>query len=108
MAEKTERTEVRIELLLGRQVRDPEGRPVGRIEEVRAEPLGNETWVTEYLVGRFAMLERLSVQAFLLAPLHLLGWRSKSASYRVPWDRLDLKDPERPLLRCGVEELERI
>jgi hypothetical protein len=64
--------------------------------------------VTEYLVGRSAMLERLSVQAFLLAPLHLLGWRRKSASYRVPWDRLDLKDPERPRLRCGVEELERL
>jgi len=108
MAEKMEKKEVRVELLLGRKVLDPEGQPVGRIEEVRAEPLGNEMWVTEFLVGRSAMLERLSVQAFALAPLHLLGWRKKRGSYRVPWDRLDLGDPERPRLRCGVEELERL
>jgi sporulation protein YlmC with PRC-barrel domain len=99
-------TEVRVELLLGRRVRDRQGRPVGRIEEVRAEPKGKEMRVTEYLVGRSAMLERLSVQAFLLTFPRLLGWGKKSGGYRVPWDRLDLADPDRPRLLCDVGELE--
>jgi sporulation protein YlmC with PRC-barrel domain len=105
---KPETWEVRVEHLLGRRVLDRHGKAVGRIEEVRAEPLGRETLVTEFLIGRYAMLERLSLQAFLAAPLHLLGWGRKRGGYRVPWDRLDLGDPERPKLRCGVEELEKL
>jgi hypothetical protein len=52
------------------------------------------------------MLERLSVQAFLLTFPRLLGWGKKSGGYRVPWDRLDLADPDRPRLLCDVGELE--
>lgn len=107
-SEKSGTWEVRIELLLGRQVLDRYGKPVGRIEEIRAEPLGKETLVTDFLIGRYAMLERLSLQAFLLAPLHLLGWGRRRGGYRVPWDRLDLTDPERPRLLCQVEELEKL
>jgi sporulation protein YlmC with PRC-barrel domain len=103
--------EVRLEHLLGRRVLDRDGHPIGRIEEVRAEPQGRDLVVTEYLVGTSAMLERLSVEAFGLAALALLGVggrRKRRGGYRVPWDRLDLEDADRPRLRCAVEELPRL
>jgi sporulation protein YlmC with PRC-barrel domain len=52
--------EVHLELLLGKRVLDQTGKPVGRIEEVRAEQQGDEWVIQEYLVGTAALLERLS------------------------------------------------
>ena len=49
--------EIRLELLLGTPVVSRNGVRIGRIEEVEAGP-GER--VTEFLVGRDALLERLS------------------------------------------------
>jgi len=91
---------VHFELLLGRQVHDPEGQRVGRILEVHAEPEGKDCVVREYLLGTAALLTRLGISAGRLVglPLH-------REPIRVPWDQMDLSDPERPRLRCSVEEL---
>ena len=40
--------------------------------------------------------------------LHLLGAHKLGSSLRVPWDKLDLSDPEKPRLLCSVDELEKI
>jgi hypothetical protein len=36
--------------------------------------------------------------------LNLFG--AAGHAYRVPWDKLDLKDVKRPVLRCPVSDLE--
>lgn len=98
--------EVRIELLLGKRVVSREGKPVGRIEEVRAIKR-NGTWqVEEYLIGAVALLERLSAWRVGMAILTVLGMRKLERGYKIPWDKLDLSDPQKPRLLCAREDLE--
>jgi sporulation protein YlmC with PRC-barrel domain len=91
--------EVRLELLIGRQVHALNGRPVGRVEEVLASPQGKGWVVREYHIGGKALLERLA------APL---TGGARPRGFRVPWDKLDLSDPLRPKLSCPLEDLERL
>src|ERR1044072_4082140 len=100
-------SELNVEMLLSRRVYALNGRNIGRIEEVRAEWRGSECVVTEYLVGVYAVFERLSGWRIGRAVLRLLPAK-RGAGYRVPWNQLDLADPERPRLRCSVEELVRL
>lgn len=99
-------SELHLEQLLGRRVYDASGQPVGRIEEVRAEQQGNEWVIQEYLLGAGAVLERLSAWTIGVRMLRLLGAHKLPGSYRVPWDRLDLTDPEHPRLCCSIDEIE--
>jgi sporulation protein YlmC with PRC-barrel domain len=99
--------EINLELLLGRKVRDAEGMPVGHIEEIVAERRGGECVVREYLLGRAALLGRLSVKAEGLMNLRLFG-KPSHGGYRVPWDKMDLSEEERPRLTCVKDELERL
>jgi sporulation protein YlmC with PRC-barrel domain len=94
--------ELRLELLLGRRILDRAGKPIGRIEEICAEPQGDDTVVTEVLVGESALLERLAVRQ----TLGLVGLAWRRGGYRVRWDQLDLADPARPRLCCEVGELQ--
>lgn len=97
--------ELHLELLLGKPVIDATGKRVGRIEEVRAEQQGNEWVIQEYLVGSTALLERLSAWTIGLKILHLFGALKLYGGYRVPWEKMDLTDPEHPRLHCSLEEL---
>lgn len=97
--------EAHLELLLSRRVVDCDGKAAGRIEEVRAELEGGDWVVTEYLLGPAALLERLSAWSVGLALVRLLGAKSLAAGRRVPWDRMDLSNPQRPRLRCRASEL---
>ncbi|HEX9942548.1 MAG TPA: hypothetical protein VGG03_11055 [Thermoanaerobaculia bacterium] len=91
---------VRLELLLGKLVRDPEGAKAGRILSVRAERQGDECLIREYHLGAAALMARLGISA-----LRLMGWPIPKKPLAVPWDLLDLSDPDRPLLRCSLSEL---
>ena len=91
---------VRLELLLGRVVRDPEGKKAGRIRAVRAEREGEDCVVREYLLGAAALRARLGITAG-----RLFGWNVHREPLRVPWDLLDLRDPRKPRLLCAVAEL---
>jgi len=99
-------TEIPFERLLGREVRDVDGRRAGRLEEVHARRRGGELLVTEYVLGTAGFVERLSLGPVLRA---LLGSRfyPEAARYTIDWDELDLADPERPRLKGRVAELER-
>ena len=99
--------ELHIELLLGRRVAGPDGEPVGRIEEVCAEPAGRDLAITEYHLGVDAALERLSASLIGWATLGLFRPR-QGGGHRVPWDKLDLSDPDHPRLTCPVAELSRL
>ncbi|BAY98687.1 hypothetical protein NIES37_26390 [Tolypothrix tenuis PCC 7101] len=100
--------EIHLELLLGKQVLDSTGKAIGRIEEVRAEPQGEDWVVQEYLIGYAAILERLSAWTIGLGILHLLGARKIHGGYTVPWEKLDLTNPDQPRLRCSLAELKAV
>jgi hypothetical protein len=97
--------EIHLELLLGRRVRAINNTPMGRIEEIYAEPRKGECSVEEYLIGGYALLDRLSAWSVFLPLLHLLGASKSGKRYRVKWDQLDLTDVEKPRLKCSVSDL---
>lgn len=97
-----------LELLMGKPVFGPAGERIGRIEEVVAEVGGSDCFVEEFHAGAYAVFERLSAWTIGRAFLKLLGAEKGGRSYRIPWDKLDLSDPERPQLLCPVSELERL
>jgi hypothetical protein len=86
-------------------VYDMQGKPVGHVEEVRVVRRGEAWVVAEYHVGAFALLERLGAWPLGRAILRTLHAGRKGGGYRVPWYELDLADPARPVLRCGVDQL---
>jgi sporulation protein YlmC with PRC-barrel domain len=100
--------EIRVELLLGKKVYAINGKRVGRVEEVRAELRRGECFVEEYLVGSYAVFERLAALSIGRALLGKFSAYKEHGGYRVPWDKLDLSDPARPRLRCHVDELEKL
>ncbi|HMC57203.1 MAG TPA: hypothetical protein VKH19_18635 [Gemmatimonadaceae bacterium] len=79
--------------LIGRVVKDANGNAVGRIFEVRVQENAGELEIVEYHLGGAAMLERVG-----LSLLRVMGV-DRLTMTKVPWDRLDLSDPKRPLLR---------
>ena len=99
------KSEIHLELLLSKPVLDSTGKSVGRIQEVRAEQQGEEWIVKEYLIGYAAVLERLSAWTIGLKILHLLGAQKIYGGYTIPWDKLDLTDPDKPRLRCSLDAL---
>jgi hypothetical protein len=101
--------EMHLELLLSKRVVDANAQLAGRIEEVCAEQQGEETVIQAYLLGPDALAARLAVWLTGLRLLHWLGVeQSNRGGYRVPWDKMDLTEPEQPRLRCAKEELERL
>jgi hypothetical protein len=89
--------EVRLELLLGRRVRDAGGRDIGRIEEVRVERRDSDWLVSDYVLGVGGLLERLAAGTIARAVLGPLARRAQRRT--VPWADLDISDPEHPRLR---------
>jgi len=94
------RTSVHLELLHGKLVRDSEGARVGRIHSVFAEIDGEDCVVREYGLGTASLLAVLGISLSWIAGLPI-----RSEPLRVPWDLLDLADPEHPRLRCSRAEL---
>ena len=91
---------VHFELLLGRKVRDSEGKKAGRILAVLAVNQGEDCVISEYHLGTAALLTRLGFSAGMIAglPIH-------SEPLRVPWEKMDLRDPHKPRLTCPLGEL---
>ena len=95
--------EVHVERILGRRVRDAEGRVIGRVEELRVDVIDREPVVTEWHLGPQALLERLGGAALRLPFFRRLHRHPKE--YRVPWQLMDLSDPDRPRIRCAGRDL---
>jgi len=97
--------EIHLEQLVGRRVVDARGRHIGRIEEVRAERRDAEWIVGDYVLGIGGLVERLAAGELVS---NVLGRLAREAErHTVPWDELDLTDPERPRLRHTLAELRR-
>jgi sporulation protein YlmC with PRC-barrel domain len=100
------RNEVHLEQLIGTRVIDADGARIGPIEEVFAEEQDDEWVIIEYVVGRVALLDRLSARILGQKVLRFFGAKT-FGGYRVPWEQMDLSDPLRPCLRCAKHELKR-
>lgn len=90
--------EANVELLLGRMVHDAAGRPLGRLEEIRAVVHGGELVVSQYVVGRYGMAARLTTQSLLPRVVRLLRLGTGRSGCVIPWTWMDLSDPLHP--RC--------
>jgi hypothetical protein len=62
--------------------------------------------VTEYLIGVYALFERLAAWRIGRSLLRVL--RIKGAAKSIAWNQLDLSDVLRPRLLCTVDELRTI
>ena len=93
---------VRLDRLVGRTVRDLDGRRVGRLEEFRAVRREGTWVISEYVIGVAGLLERFGMA------LRLLLGRAGGHGYVARWDQIDLSDPERPRLLCAIDALERV
>jgi len=91
-------SELRLDRLLGRTVLAGNNRPMGRLEEFRAEQKGNGCVITEYVIGAGGLAERLGLGVKLLLD-------GKRSGYVARWDQLDVRDPDHPRLTCSVEQL---
>lgn len=96
--------ELHVELLLGTKVLALNGRVIGRLEEIRTKVNRGHYYVSEFLVGTYAVFERLAAWRMGRMLLRVLGAR-KEEGYRIRWDQLDLSDPQRPRLLCEIDEL---
>jgi len=92
-----------VELVLGEKVFALNGLALGRLEEIRTEVNKGHFFVSEFLVGKYAMLERLAAWRLGRAVLRVLGKRS--GGYRIRWNQIDLTDPAHPRVLCDVDEL---
>jgi len=97
--------EINVELLLGIKVRDVDGKNVGRIEELRVERDEKSCLVEAYLIGASALIERLSAWTLVRPITRFLNSRNLYSIYRVPWQEMDLSDPEHPRLRIAKRDL---
>ena len=96
--------QLHVELLLGEKVFALNGLAIGRLEEIRTQINKGHCFVSEFLVGSYAVLERLAAWRIGRAVLRVFGAR-RQEGYRVHWDQLDLSDPRHLKLLCDVEEL---
>lgn len=96
--------ELHVELLLGEKVFAVNGVSIGRLEEIRTEVNRGHYYVTEFLVGSYAVLERIAAWRIGRAVLRVVGAQRKEG-YRIRWDQLDLSDPQRLKLMCEIDEL---
>ncbi len=95
---------VHVQLLLGEKVFALNGQPIGRLEDVRTHQDKGFFFVSEFLVGSYAMLERLAAWSIGRTLLRLFRAK-RSQGYRIPWDQLDLSDPQHLRLLCEVDKL---
>jgi hypothetical protein len=94
----TARREIRLERLMGRPLVDAHGYVVGCIEDVEAEPVGDDYVVTQVIVGPHGRLARLLSLGHQLPTLRAAGLGRRPRIRRVPWSWLDLSDPYHPRL----------
>jgi hypothetical protein len=91
--------EINLEDLLGRLVHTAAGRVAGRIEDVRAEPVGDDYLVREVVLGELGLRARLFGMAAQLPTLQALGLVRRYRTRTIPWEWLDFSDPEHPRFR---------
>jgi hypothetical protein len=102
--------EILLHNLVGKIVRDVDGKKVGRIEELMVEielhEHGNEYVGSEFHVGAYGLLEAFTGGAFARRFIQRLGPLAKYHAYRITCEQVDLADPQRPRIDRRREELD--
>ena len=97
--------------LLGRVVRDADGRKIGRIEELNAEislAQGRSDYVvTRFSVGRFGPVDVIATGNFVQQLVRRIKRATGYRRYEIPWDWMDLSEPTRPRALRREDELPR-
>jgi hypothetical protein len=91
-------------LLVGRAVVSRAGKIIGHIEELRAELDGTDLVITEFHVGSYAAMKRLSASPIGIEFLSLFRLRRRHRGYRIRWNQIELGKSELQLL-CEEREL---
>lgn len=91
---------VRLDLLMGHEVRDVDGRVVGRLEEVRVERRGSDWVATDFHMGAGAAVERFSASVLSMPGHAQRGWSAT-------WEQMDWSDPLSLRVSCRRDELRR-
>ncbi len=97
--------EAHVEQLLGTVVRDVDGEPIGRIEEMIVEIVDGEPAVTELHLGPGALLERLAVG---VRSVPFFGWLPAARRYVLPWNVTDWSNPAVPRARVAKTLVQRL
>jgi sporulation protein YlmC with PRC-barrel domain len=97
--------EINVERLLGTKVCDVDGSDVGRIEEFRVQRDDKSCLIEAYLIGTSAVIQRLSAWTLVRPIERLLNARRIYTVYRIPWEDMDLSDPDHPRLRTAKRDL---
>ncbi len=92
-------TSVHLDRLIGRKILTGNNRPLGRLEECRAERRDDSWVITEWVIGSAGLLERLGFGVRMILGLH------PGRSFVARWDQVDISDPEKPRLTCSMDEL---
>ena len=104
-------TTVTLSELLGRTVRDADGRKIGHIEELSAEIAlergANDYVVTTFTVGRFTPFDMIASGNFVQQLIHRFARAIGHRRYEIPWDWMDLRDPAHPRALRREAELPR-
>jgi sporulation protein YlmC with PRC-barrel domain len=90
--------ELRFEDLIGKTVRNSHGRAIGRIEDARIEPDGDDYLVSHFLLGPVERMPRMKAFFGELPTFRAFGIGSDRELRPLPWEWFDLKDPDRPML----------
>jgi sporulation protein YlmC with PRC-barrel domain len=100
---------VKFEDLVGKTVRNQHGRAIGRIEDLRIEPDGEDYLVAEFLIGPLERLPRLRAFIGQLPTFRVSGLGREPRVRPMPWHWIDLSDPEQPVLAAeeGKDRLSR-
>jgi hypothetical protein len=100
--------ELHIYETLGRKVRDANGYYVGCLEEIEVERGDDSCLVTSYIVHKRGLISRMTAWAVSNSVRRAIPVPEKALPYRVPWDQMDLSDPEHPQILVAQSELKRV
>ena len=95
-------TSIRLDRLLGREVRTANNHRLGRLEEFRAERRGPDWIVTEYVIGAAGLTERLGLGVRLILGMN------RVRGYVARWIDWPWSSATQYLAETGVEEAKRI
>jgi len=100
---------IALDQLVGRVVRDADGRRIGRIEELEAELVleshGNDYVVTRFGVGRLGPLDTIASGRIVQQLVRRITRATSYRRYDIPWEWMDLSDVEKPRVRRPEREL---
>lgn len=102
---------VALDDLVGRVVRDADGRRIGRIEELEAEIVlergGNDYVVTRFGVGHWGAFDAIATGRIVQQLVRRITRATSYVHYEIPWDWMDLTDIEHPRVTRSERELVR-